>query len=224
MIAMKNLFYLLVVAGLLPLHGCAQSNTPELQVGGPCEGCAAIYESPVPFDQLGNMVWLSDWKEKERHPDKPGRKLAINGTVYHADGTPAAGVILYIYHTDQTGVYPTRVDEKGWARRHGYLRGWMKTDAKGEYKFFTLKPAPYPGGRTPAHIHAIIKEPGKSEYYIDDYLFDDDPMLTEEDRNNLPDRGGSGILKIPANYEGRNALKSERNIYLGKNIPGYPQS
>jgi protocatechuate 3,4-dioxygenase, beta subunit len=224
---MKNLFFLLVSVSLLPLNSCTQNTLQkkkqEHKVGGNCEGCEAIYESPVPFEQLSNMVWLPDWKEKENHPDKPGTKLAVNGIVYKPDGTPAAGVIIYIYHTDQTGVYPAKGDEKGWAKRHGYLRGWMKTNEKGEYKFFTLRPAPYPGGNNPAHIHVTIKEPGKNEYWIDEYVFDDDPLLTAQERAHMQNRGGSGILKILPYYVGKSMLKSERHIYLGKNIPDYPQ-
>src|ERR1700759_3557778 len=118
----------------------------QKKAGGPCEGCEAIYESPVPFDKLKSVVKLPDatWDGK-----KP---LGINGTVYKSDGkTPAPGVVLYLYHTDETGHYPKKGDEKGWAKRHGYIRGWLKTDEKGEYKFVTLRPAPYPGGNEPAH-------------------------------------------------------------------------
>ncbi len=206
------------------IFSCSQSNSnstpvskPGAKVGGNCEGCEAIYESPTAFDKLNNMVWLPDWQEK-------GTKLAVNGVVYKPDGkTPAPGVVIYIYHTDQTGVYPTRGDEKGWAKRHGYLRGWMKTNGKGEYKFFTLRPVAYPGRKDPAHIHVTIKEPDKNEYWIDEYVFDDDPLLTGEQRKNCENRGGSGILPILPYYVGRSTLKSERNIYLGMNVPNYPK-
>ena len=97
----------------------------------------------------------------------------------------------------------------------------MKTNEKGEYKFFTLKPASYPNSKAPAHIHVTIKEPGRNEYYIDEYLFDDDPFLTLEERNRQPGRGGNGILKTVEVEKG--FLKSERNIYLGKKIPNYPK-
>ena len=182
-------------------------------VGGGCEGCVAIHESPVPFDSLKNMVWLPDWNDK-------GPKLAVNGIVYKPDGTPAPNVVIYIYHTDQTGVYPTKGDEKGWGKRHGYLRGWMRTNEKGEYKFFTLRPVAYPGRKDPQHIHVSIKEPDKNEYWIDEYLFDDDALLTEKQRKACEDRGGSGILKTK---DVGNMLKAERHIYLGKNIPNYPK-
>jgi protocatechuate 3,4-dioxygenase beta subunit len=194
--------------------GCAQDKSAnDRKVGSRCEDCEAIYESPVAFEKLPNMVWLSDWEQKGQ-----GRKLAVNGTVFHPDGSRAANIVIYIYHTDSTGVYPTRGDEKGMAKKHGYLRGWMKTNEQGEYKFFTLRPGSYPSSRNPAHIHAIIKEPGKSEYWIDDYLFDDDPFLTADERSKYQNRGGNGILKIK---DVGNMLKAERNIYLGRNVPGY---
>jgi protocatechuate 3,4-dioxygenase beta subunit len=147
-------------------------------------------------------------------------KLAVNGVVYKADGMPASGVIIYVYHTDQKGIYPKKGNETGWGKRHGYIRGWMKTNDKGEYKFFTLRPASYPDGRNPQHIHVTIKEPGKTEYWIDEFLFDDDPFLTAEERSKKQGRGGNGILK-PKDMG--NMLKAERNIYLGKNIPDYPK-
>jgi protocatechuate 3,4-dioxygenase beta subunit len=96
----------------------------------------------------------------------------------------------------------------------------MKTNEKGEYKFFTLKPAPYPGGNAEAHIHITLKEPDKNEYWIDEFLFDDDPLLTADKRKRLQNRGGDGIIKTK---DVGNMLKAERNIYLGKNIPGYPK-
>lgn len=214
---MKLLSVLTVI--LVSNMACSQNSNNKtaqanIHVGGSCEGCEAIHESPVPFDSLKSLSWLPDWNDK-------GRKLAVNGVVYKADGSPASNVIVYVYHTDQTGIYPTQGDEKGWGKRHGYLRGWMKTNEKGEYKFFTLRPAAYPGRQAPEHIHITIKEPDKNEYWVDEYVFDDDPLLTDKERKNCQDRGGSGILKVK---DVGNMLKAERNIYLGKNIPDYPKS
>ncbi|CAN5615125.1 hypothetical protein BH09BAC4_BH09BAC4_00680 [soil metagenome] len=183
-------------------------------VGGPCEGCEAIHESHVPFSKLDSFLKMPAASREGKKP------LAINGIVYKADGkTPAPGVILYIYHTDETGHYPKKGNETGWGKRHGYLRGWMRTNEKGEYKFVTLRPAPYPDHSEPTHVHVTVKEPGLNEYYIDEYLFDDDPLLTSEKRQKLENRGGSGILKLK---DVGTMFKAERSIYLGKNIPNYP--
>jgi len=104
-------------------------------------------------------------------------------------------------------------------KRHGHLRGWMKTNERGQYKFHTIRPAAYPNRRDPQHIHPTIKEPDKNEYYIDEYRFDDDPLLTKEQRAREEKRGVSGIIKLARNSKG--IWVGQRDIVLGKNIPNY---
>lgn len=170
--------------------GCtqnAQHDRSEKSVGGPCETCPALWE-------YGNKVLT--WVDTLPDFHEPGPKLEISGTIYQPDGkTPAKDVILYVYHTDQKGEYSQKGNEAGWGKKHGYIRGWIKTGEDGKYKLFTLRPGAYPGGGNPAHIHPVIKEPGTREYWIDEYLFDDDPYLTEKIRNDQQGRGGKGILK-----------------------------
>ncbi|NNK72114.1 MAG: intradiol ring-cleavage dioxygenase, partial [Flavobacteriaceae bacterium] len=125
---------------------------------------------------------------------------------------------LYIYHTNRKGIYETRGDETGWGRRHGYIRGWIKTGKDGRYTFYTFRPASYPDRSEPEHIHIYIKEPGKNEYYIDDILFDDDPLLTASERSKRPNRGGSGIIRP---QPGGGLFVIDRDITLGLNIPHY---
>lgn len=217
---MKLLFLLLVAAGI-SLSGCSQNNASKNQppknkihVGGNCEGCEAIYESPVPFEQLNSVDTLPDFKDA-------GPKIEISGIVYHRDGkTPAKDVVLYIYHTDQAGLYSTKGDEKGWGKRHGYIRGWVKTDKNGYYKFYTLVPASYPDSKNPKHIHPTIKEPDYNEYWIDEFVFDDDPLLPKEERKRNNPRGGGGVLKTSVK---NGMLSATRNIILGLNVPDYPK-
>lgn len=218
---MKTFFSFLAII-LFSLCACSQKKLPNEKklaksnplIGGPCEGCAAVFESPIPFEKLSWIDTLPDFNE-------PGPKMMISGVIYQADEkTPAKDVVLYIYHTDQDGNYSNKKNEKGWAGRHGYIRGWMKTNEKGQYKFYTLMPASYPNSTAVKHIHPTIKEPGKNEYYIDEYIFDTDPFLTPEGRKQpLQLRGGDGFIKLKTK---NGILFGERNIYLGKNIPGYP--
>jgi protocatechuate 3,4-dioxygenase beta subunit len=148
--------------------------------------------------------------------------MVISGVIYKADGkTPAPDVVLYVYHTDQTGHYTKKGNETGWGKRHGYIRGWMKTNNKGEYKFYTLKPASYPNSTIPAHIHPLVKEPDKNEYWIDEYLFEGDKFLTTEERKKQENRGGKGIIGL---VEKNNILYGNRDIILGLHIPDYPAS
>lgn len=183
-------------------------------VGGRCEGCEAIFESPVSFEQLSWIDTLPDYPEA-------GTKLLVTGTVYKRDGkTPAQNVILYIYHTDQTGHYAQKGNETGWGKRHGYIRGWIKTNEQGQYRFYTLKPVAYPNEHIPAHIHITLKEPGFNAYWIDEYLFDDDVKLTDAERKKCENRGGNGIIIL---NNKNNIMIAERDIILGANIPGYPK-
>lgn len=223
---------LIVLAIVLQCFSCAQEkdnktgernnksgeqiNKPgenDIIVSDGCEGCEAVYESPVLFEKLSHNVTLPDYNEA-------GPKIDISGVVYLSDGvTPAPNVVLYLYHTDQNGYYSAKGNETGWGKRHGYIRGWLKTNDKGEYKFYTLRPAPYPNSSIPAHIHTFIKEPGKKEYWIEDYVFDDDKFVDEAYRKRAENRGGDGILKLIKKENGIYA--AERNIVLGKNISNY---
>ncbi|SDB63439.1 protocatechuate 3,4-dioxygenase beta subunit [Flavobacteriaceae bacterium MAR_2010_188] len=198
---------------MLSFGSCqSQTKNPESKklVGGPCEGCEAIFE--YADKKLKSSDTLKDFQITEP-------KLKLTGTVFKKDGkTPANDVILYIYHTNRKGIYPTKGNEKAWAKRHGYIRGWAKTDKWGNYSFYTFRPAAYPNRNDPAHIHITVKEPNKNEYYIDEFLFEDDPLLTKERRNNLENRGGSGIVNPELKV---NLLTVTRDIILGLNIPNY---
>lgn len=138
--------------------------------GSGCEWCGT-HEAPAQLD----------WTATIAADDEPGQRMMLTGVVYHADGkTPAPDVIIYAYQTNAAGSYPKRGDETDNARRHGYLRAWVRTDEQGRYRFETIKPGSYPGRDEPAHVHMTIKEPDKPEYWIGDTLFAGDPLITAE--------------------------------------------
>lgn len=202
--------FLILLLSLLLTYSTATAQKQPTQfsktelVGGPCEGCEAVFEfGDRPLAPVDTLPGFS----------QADQKLKVTGTIYRPDGkTPAANIILYIYHTNAEGVYPTRGNETGWGRRHGYLRGWIRTEADGRYTFFTQKPGSY--SRNPAHIHPTILEPDGTYYYIAEYLFEGDPNL----KNGWGNRGGSGLIKL---RQEDNLLVAERDIILGLNVPGY---
>lgn len=167
-----------------------------------CEWCGAT-EAP------SNVSWQTTIPDK----NEPGEWVTISGRVFERDGeTPAEGVIMYVYHTNAKGIYEKKGNETGNGKRHGYLRGWLKTNAKGEYQFTTIKPAPYPGGMEPAHIHLVVKKKNEEEYTLESYHFDDDEVLTEARRSEIVKRGGNGILKLKRGVNG--ISEGTRDIYL----------
>lgn len=180
-------------------------------IGGPSEGCEAVFEYGE--QTLTSVDTLSDFNDD-------GQKLKLTGIIYEPDGiTPAEDVILYIHHTDQGGVYPTKGNETGWAKRHGYLRGWIKTDSDGRYTFYTLKPGTYPNKSAPGHIHPVILEPNGKYYWIEEFLFEGDQLLTSNETEKRSPRGGNDFI-LTLNEE-NDLFVGERNIILGKNVSDY---
>lgn len=199
----------IVVISFLIIAGTITSYSQGKLVGGPCEGCEAVFE--YGNRSLSSVDTLPEFESE-------GIQIKVSGTIYQNDGvTPAEGVIMYVYQTDEEGVYPKKGDEQGWAKRHGYIRGWVQTDSEGKYTFYTQKPMFY--GSAPAHIHATILEPDGKYYYIKDFLFEGDKNLTSRQINDPRPRGGDkGILS----YKKQDGiLSAQRDLILGKNVPGY---
>ena len=174
----------------------------EAVIGGRCEGCEWVFD-----DQPGTLGSLA----RIAPANQPGSPMVINGTVTTLRGAPTPGVIVYAYHTDQTGIYPPA------ANRHGSLRGWALTDAQGRYRFDTIRPGAYPSRNVPEHVHMHVIEPGIGTYYIDNLEFEDDPLNSQ--RGRTEQRGGDGFM-LPVRRDG--VWQARRDIVLGRNIPGYP--
>jgi protocatechuate 3,4-dioxygenase beta subunit len=110
---------------------------------------------------------------------EPGTPLIVEGTVYAPDGeSPAPGVVLYVYQTDVTGLYH-RGPGGGRAPR---LRGYVKTDGSGRYRYRTIRPGSYPDTTILAHIHTQLWGGGYEPQYNEDLNFGDDPFLADGDR------------------------------------------
>lgn len=209
------------IAGVLivvAILGCAKpiavsSDGREPIVGGPCEGCEAVFE--------GLPANLSE-RARIAPPAQPGEPMRIEGRVKHRDGAAAIGTIVYAYHTDVHGIYPKDDRVRGQAcYQHGTLRGWAVAGEDGRYRFDTIRPAGYPESGIPAHVHMHVIEPGRCTYYIDSIHFTDDPKLTPAHREAEDQgRGGSGIVTPSRDSDG--TWRVRRDIVLGENIPGYP--
>ncbi len=208
--ALRNSIVILTLTVSFISCARSQNHSSKRLVGGPCEGCEAVFE--YGNKNLHSIDTLPGFNESEA-------KLKISGVIYKQDGkTPAKDVILYVYHTNKNGIYPKKENLSGWARRHGYIRGWMKTDQNGRYTFYTTMPGVYPSRTDPAHIHATILEPDGKYYYISDFLFAGDNLFSDNDINSTSPKGGLGVLKLIR--EG-NLDVAERDIILGLNVPNY---
>ena len=191
----------------------APTNGNKKLVGGGCDGCEIMF---IGMPKSINSVDTSaGWSEK-------GKKLLITGTVLKLDGkTPAPNVVIYYWQTDNNGYYSPKDGMDPAVKKHGHITGWVKTDEKGNYAIYTIRPAPYPNDVLPAHIHFSVKEPDvPNEYYLDDINFDDDKLLIPHlKKYPQENRGGSGIVRVLLKDDLQIA---EHDIVLGLNIPNYP--
>lgn len=177
-------------------------------LGGPCEGCEWVFEGmPATLDSLGRIAPQGE----------KGEPMRIRGTVRDQKKQPVAGVIVYAYQTDAGGIYPSGQN------RHGRLKGWVRTDATGQYQFDTIRPGGYPNTTIQQHVHMHVIEPGKGTYYIDELVFSDDPRLTPALRQQVvTGRGGDGGVATPKK-DASGVWQVTRDIVLGQGIPGYPR-
>ena len=211
LILCKTILYLLLISCNEQTNHKPKNESNKI-VGNGCDGCELMYIG-MPKN-ISSIDTSSGWKEK-------GQKLIITGTTFQLDGkTPAPNVVIYYWQTDNNGYYSPKAEMDEKAKKHGHIRGWVKTDANGKYTIKTIRPAPYPNDILPAHIHLSIKEPDiENEYYTDEINFDDDKLLIPHlKKYRQENRGGSGITRILL----KDSLQiAEHDIILGLNIPNY---
>jgi hydroxyquinol 1,2-dioxygenase len=95
----------------------------------------------------------------------------VSGSVRDTGGRPIAGARIEVWESDEDGFYDVQYEGASMANR-----GHLFTDDGGGYRFWSVKPAPYPipddgpvgellaatgrGPMRPAHIHFMVSAPG----------------------------------------------------------------
>ena len=181
----------LVEVSALSLFGCGPASSAEQKAVAPRA------------DNVPAKTTIVSEKE-------PGQPLIVSGTIYAPDGRkPLEGITLYVYQTDATGVYST--SGTGGDNRNTRIHGVMRTGADGRYEFLTIKPASYPGTRISAHIHAYVSGADYPEYWIDEYVFAEDPFVGEDVKQKFRGLGSfSPVLTLTKGSDG--ILRAVRDI------------
>lgn len=143
-------------------------------------------------------------------PDEPGERLRFSGRVLDYAGRPLGRAAVVAYHTDRNGLYnppdsPTRVPR---------LRGVAVTDEEGRFSFSTIRPAAYPEGSAPAHIHVEVAAPAHRVRHFE-YWFDGDPLITREMRQQA--ERGDGVVIVRPRRDSTGAWAFSHDIRLAGN-------
>lgn len=100
-----------------------------------------------------------------------GTPCYVSGQVRSTDGSPIVGARVDVWEADEDGFYDVQYPGD---RSAG--RGWLRSGGNGEYRFWSVLPAPYPiphdgpvgdllaatsrGPMRPAHLHFKVTAPG----------------------------------------------------------------
>lgn len=125
--------------------------------------------------------------------DAAGKTLIMHGTVFEANGKPAAGATVEVWHANTKGFY-SHFDPTG-EQKPFNMRRTIVTDAQGRYKFQSIVPVGYgcpPDGPTqallnqigrhgnrPAHIHFFVSADGHRKLTTQINI-DGDPLVNDD--------------------------------------------
>lgn len=143
-----------------------------LALGGACHGALLAAEGG------GSAHLKPGWEIRLAPPGEPGQPVVVQGVVQRADGSPAAGAMLYLHQADYRGVYPPGQDPRE-MHRAGPLSGWLRTDPAGRYRIVTVRPGTPAGSAAAARIHVRLHRGGQgAPAPLPDFVFPDDRRAT----------------------------------------------
>lgn len=148
-------------------------------------------------------------------PDEPGERVVVTGIFKDEKGKPLAGVLMYFYQTSAKGWYAAtaaHVRANSGDHKHARLFGYLKSGPDGTFEINTIRPGGYPRSDLPQHIHIVASLEGHREVYSE-FLFDDDPRLTKEQREQAKARG---FIVSPVTKGAGATLKAEYVVVMKK--------
>ncbi len=192
-------YYILLISVLFNFTSCGNSGSKNQNNTGRVSGDSDTCNTPdAPVSclfmntpaELNNIMLIADSTEA-------GTRIKIKGQIFNKDfKSPFSGLIIYAYHTDSSGYYSKKGNETGVQKWHGHLYGYCKTDQDGKYEIITIRPGRYPGNKFPAHIHCAVKETDGNIFYLNDFVFSDDSLVTGDYLSRLNYKGDNGVINL----------------------------
>jgi protocatechuate 3,4-dioxygenase, beta subunit len=130
-----------------------------------------------------------------QHAGEPlGERIIVSGRVIDEDGSPVPNTLVEVWQANAAGRYIHVVDQHPAPLDPNFSgAGRVVTDAKGRYRFTTIKPGAYPwknhpNAWRPAHIHFSLFGPSFLTRLVTQMYFPGDPLLALDPMwNSIPD-------------------------------------
>ncbi|HVE51064.1 MAG TPA: protocatechuate 3,4-dioxygenase subunit beta [Casimicrobiaceae bacterium] len=129
-------------------------------------------------------IRANDWDlTKQGEGDPIGERIVVTGRVLDANGKPVPNTLVEIWQANSAGRYPHPLDSHNAPIDPNFFgAGRTLTDARGSYRFVTIKPGEYPwrnhhNAWRPAHIHFSVFGPSFLTRLVTQMYFPGDPLL-----------------------------------------------
>ncbi len=126
-----------------------------------------------------------------------GERIIVVGTVMDEDERPIPNTLIEIWQANAAGRYHHAVDQHNAPLDPNFTgAGRCVTNEKGEYRYLTIKPGPYPwlnhpNAWRPAHIHLSLFGPSFATRLVTQFFFPGDPLLPMDPIfNSVPTKAG----------------------------------
>jgi protocatechuate 3,4-dioxygenase beta subunit len=170
---LSSVFSGIVACGELhPLLAQEKRLLTEEQVQGP------FYPINKPLDRDADLTHL-----RGRRASAQGQVIHLMGRVVNLQGKPLEGIKLEIWQANTHGRY-AHINDTNQAPLDPNFQGYgvQVTDAKGQFRFKTIKPSAYPTGlddwSRPPHIHYYVT--GRHEALTTQMYFPGEPLNTKD--------------------------------------------
>ena len=112
-----------------------------------------------------------------------GERIIVVGKVLDEDERPVSNTLIEIWQANAAGRYHHPVDQHNAPLDPNFIgAGRCVTNDKGEYRYLTIKPGPYPwlnhpNAWRPSHIHLSLFGPSFVTRLVTQFYFPGDPLL-----------------------------------------------
>ena len=167
MIDRKRRKLMLAMSGLIAVGA---SGTVAALIATPRQTPGPFYPETLPLDDDNNLTEVAGRTGKAR-----GIICDVSGRIMDINGRPLRDMRIEIWQCDANGRYRHPRENASRPLDENFQgHGFTITNAKGLYRFRTIRPVPYPG-RTP-HIHIAV-------FPADHYPFITQLYIAGEERN-----------------------------------------